>query len=56
MGNTVIEELFTLVADVGKENVRVIIAPVDFRQPNEEFVVPSEPPWLPALYGEIEAA
>jgi murein L,D-transpeptidase YafK len=56
MGDPAIEELFTLVADVGAENTRVIIAPVDLGESNGDFVVPDEPSWLPSLYAEIEAA
>jgi hypothetical protein len=56
MGDTAIEELFTLVADVGKENIRVIITPIDFRGSSEEYECPTQPSWLPGLYEEIETA
>lgn len=54
LGDDAIEELFTFVARLGKENVEVIVAPTDFRV---RKVVPQlryEPPWLPELYDRIK--
>jgi hypothetical protein len=53
MGDEAIEELFVLVARVGREQVAVLLAPYDFRQ----HAVGSDrdsPPWVEALYGEIQ--
>ncbi|WP_442757011.1 L,D-transpeptidase family protein [Marinicella litoralis] len=55
MGDEVIEQLFTLVADVGKHNVQVIIAPTD---PRKTPLVPTvgSPAWVTELYQNITAA
>lgn len=50
MGDVVAEELFALAAWVGKENMRVVIAPTDFRQ--KPFVPPADA-WLARLYNAI---
>ncbi|MGB1256895.1 MAG: L,D-transpeptidase family protein [Thiolinea sp.] len=55
MGDTVAEELFALTAWVGREKVKVIIAPTDFRKtPDYRFEV-EQPGWLPELYKDIRA-
>jgi hypothetical protein len=67
MGDPAAEDLFSLVATAGKENVRVIIAPTDFRV--EPLPAPStqearvarsrardQPEWLPELYDKIREA
>ncbi|HLP75399.1 MAG TPA: L,D-transpeptidase family protein [Candidatus Paceibacterota bacterium] len=54
MGDEVSENLFTLAADVGIENVSVILAPVDFRSGK---TIPKQvklPPWTESLYAEIK--
>lgn len=62
MGDAVAEELFVLVARIGIEHVKVILAPRDFRRPRLEPTAPLEssadidPDWLPTLYAEIQAA
>ncbi len=56
MGDVAIEELYTLVADCGMKNVRVIIAPVDFRHATAPDELSEKLPWLDALYGDIRAA
>lgn len=55
MGDEAIEELFTLVHDVGREQVTVIIAPTD---PREHHLVPEEhhPAWTGDLYRQITEA
>jgi hypothetical protein len=55
MGDEAIEELFILVADVGMQNVEIIIAPRDFRR---EFEISCDdlPVWVEALYAEIVRA
>jgi len=55
MGDPAIEELFVLAADVGIENIDVIIAPRDLRIRNRSDL-PTEPKWIGELYDEIEAA
>lgn len=53
MGDTVIEELFVLTAHVGKENVKVVIAPHDPRIRPLESDEPGLPSWTQELYEEI---
>jgi murein L,D-transpeptidase YafK len=55
MGNQVAEDLFILAALAGKENVQIVVAPTDFRR-NPVQLPSSAPPWLPALYKEIQAS
>lgn len=55
MGDTAIEELFTLVADMGGK-VPVIIAPVDVLAGEVPHSGPDSPPWLPRLYQDIDTA
>jgi murein L,D-transpeptidase YafK len=43
MGDEVAEELFALAAWVGKENMRVVIAPTDFR--HKPCAQPTSLPW-----------
>jgi len=53
MGDMTIEELFVLVAHVGKENVKVVIAPHD---PRQRALMPASaemPEWVPELYQTI---
>jgi murein L,D-transpeptidase YafK len=54
MGDVVAEEVFALAAWVGKENVRVVIAPTDFRQATAANVpaVPL-PVWAEVLYQHL---
>jgi murein L,D-transpeptidase YafK len=54
MGDAVAEELFALAAWVGKENMRVVIAPTDFRQ-TAAVNVPNAPlpVWTEGLYATI---
>jgi hypothetical protein len=65
MGDPAAEDLFSLVATAGKENVRVIIAPTDFRV--EPVMTPralevqaaragEQPVWVAELYDQIRAA
>lgn len=53
MGDPVAEEIFTLAADTGLKNVRVIIAPVDFRL-GKSVATTNLPPWTPRLYELIQ--
>lgn len=62
MGDAVAEQLFVLVARMGIEHVKVILAPRDFRRTRLEpptaleSSADIEPAWLPTLYAEIDAA
>jgi hypothetical protein len=51
IGDEAIEELFTLVADTGISNARVIMSPVDFRVVR---ATPGMPAWVNGLYTELE--
>jgi len=53
MGDETIEELFVLAAQVGKENVKVVIAPRDPRQLPLQPAEDGLPAWTPELYGMI---
>lgn len=53
VGDPAAEELFVLAADVGLENVRVILSPVDFRVRELPAEMPPVPPWTPDLYAAI---
>lgn len=55
IGDPAIEELFTLVADAGVGNVRVIIAPNDLRA-RGAIAPPAPPLWIGRLYASIAAA
>ena len=51
MGDEVIEELFTLVADTGRVRAKVVIAPSDARE--APLSVPDTPDWVAELYQRI---
>jgi murein L,D-transpeptidase YafK len=53
MGDEAIEELFVLTAQVGTENVKVVIAPHDPRVYPLEAVSAELPEWTSALYAII---
>lgn len=55
LGDSAAEELFVLTALTGVENVRVILAPADFRSHDVQPRA-GTPPWTQALYGAIKAA
>ena len=56
MGDVVAEELFALAAWVGKENMRVVIAPTDFRQAAVASVPAATlPVWTAGLYQNLRA-
>ena len=54
MGDEAAEQLFVLTSLVGKENVRVIVAPWDMRKTALPTLSDAEPAWLPELYAEID--
>ena len=53
LGDNAIEELFVLTALVGKDRVRVIIAPTDFRIYSTRGLAPLDRPWVGELYRRI---
>jgi len=55
VGDEAAEDLFTLAADVGIKNVKVICSPVDFRQRKDLPRDVQPPPWTKELYQEIAA-
>jgi len=55
VGDTNAEELFVLAAEVGLSNVKVVIAPTDFRK-SEPATPANAPVWVPRLYTEIKTA
>ncbi len=58
MGDEAAEDLFILVAETGKENVTIILSPVDFRVRGLPMEMPPLPEWTGELYervrGELE--
>jgi hypothetical protein len=54
MGDDVAEDLFVIAALTGKENVRIVVSPTDFRKRRAPDM--SGPPWLPARYEQIRVA
>lgn len=53
MGDAASEELFVLAHAVGLKNIKVIIAPTDFRDGKTVAPQPGQPPWVEGLYAEI---
>ncbi|MBI5095314.1 MAG: hypothetical protein HZB26_23125 [Candidatus Hydrogenedentes bacterium] len=56
VGDEAAEDLFVLAAEIGLENVRVILTPVDFRTGAHPTDSPANPAWLQELYDRIAAA
>ena len=56
IGDEAIEELFVLVAKMGKDNVTVLTAPNDLRQGPAITQSANTPSWLPGLYAELGKA
>lgn len=56
MGDPVSEQLFVLAARVGVGQVKVIIAPRDFRKEPWTAEPEPDPSWLPTLYRDLDAA
>jgi hypothetical protein len=56
IGDEAAEELFTLAAQVGLPNIKLVIAPTNFRQNAPPAVSPGQPAWLPELYTEVATA
>jgi hypothetical protein len=55
VGDRAIEELFVLVARVGHDAVRVLIAPNDLRRGGPTEALKVRPEWLPELYATLSA-
>lgn len=53
VGDRAIEELFTLVAKIGPENAKVVVAPNDLRTGSPVTEKQGAPLWLPVLYEDI---
>ncbi len=56
IGDEAAEELFVLAAKVGLANVKLVIAPADFRRNGMPPAKPGDPVWLPKLYAEVASA
>lgn len=56
IGDEAAEELFVLSAQIGLPNVKLVIAPTDFRRKKPAGGAPGDPPWLPKLYTEVASA
>lgn len=54
IGDDAIEELFILVNDTGRENVDIILAPVDLSTKPSGVDFKLQPKWLPALYRRLK--
>jgi murein L,D-transpeptidase YafK len=54
VGDVAAEELFILAALASKERVRIILSPVDFRNPDARMP-PAAQPWIDDLYKNLEA-
>jgi hypothetical protein len=55
MGDEAAEDLFVLAADTGLENIKVILAPLDFRKHDTLPAGGKLPPWTSQLYDQIRA-
>jgi hypothetical protein len=56
VGDEAAEEIFWLAAEIGQRNLRLIIAPTDFRRRGVPAIEAGAPQWLPKLYTEVAAA
>lgn len=56
IGDEAAEELFVLSAQTGLPNVKLVIAPSDFRRKKPAGGATGDPPWLPKLYTEVASA
>lgn len=54
MGNTAIEELYTVVEKIGAKHTNVIISPVDMRRQKPDTSKLTHIPWIQELYAMIE--
>ena len=56
VGDEASEELFVLAAHVDLPNVKVVIAPSDFRRHGLPQIAADKPDWLPGLYTQVASA
>ena len=56
IGDQAAEELFVLAARTGLQNIKLIIAPTDFRRNGIPAATGEQPNWLPGLYTEVASA
>lgn len=56
MGDETSEELFVLANKVGLANIKVIIAPTDFRKNGMPAADEAQPKWVPTLYKQVASA
>ena len=56
IGDEAAEEVFWLAAEIGLNNIRLVIAPTDFRRHGVPAIDAAAPQWLPKLYTEVAAA
>jgi hypothetical protein len=56
IGDEAAEELFVLAAETGLKNIKLIIAPTDFRNKEIPAIAEGQPSWLPQLYTEVASA
>jgi hypothetical protein len=56
IGDEAAEEIFWLAAEIGQRNMRLVIAPTDFRRRGIPAIEADAPKWLPKLYTEVAAA
>ena len=56
VGDAAAEELFVLASQVGLQNIKLVIAPTDFRRYGVPAADKSQPAWVPKLYTEVAAA
>ncbi|CAA6815602.1 MAG: Putative inner membrane protein, partial [uncultured Sulfurovum sp.] len=54
IGDDKIEELYFLAEKVGIRNIKVILAPVDFRRMEVKITKKNKRPWLKDLYAQIK--
>jgi len=53
IGDEAIEEIFTIAAETGRENIEVVLSPVDFRKDYKKRQLPANPEWVSELYRQI---
>jgi hypothetical protein len=56
IGDAAAEELFVLAAETGLKNIKLIVAPTDFRRTAIPARQDGQPAWLPQLYTEVALA
>lgn len=55
LGNTAIEDVFVMAKDVGTDDMKIVITPIDFRKPDfDQAQLPTKPSWVKDLYSNLE--